>query len=112
MVRTPRAEADATALASRGFGYGPQGKKVVWKKVGCVFLGMYTRPSMLTHGQPSPALPFPAYLVQVVADPIADFPMLNLSVVVVDAVTGELGTQFGGGLPPNGMMGTSCGVTH
>jgi len=84
---------------------------VVWEKVGCVFLGMYTAPPMPTHGDPYVPHPFPAYLVQVLADPIPEFPMMNFGVVVVDAATGELKTQFGGGgRPPDGLMGTTCGV--
>ncbi len=110
-VRVPRNEAEPTALASRGSGYGSDGELVVWEKVGCVFLGMYTAPPMPTHGDPYVPHPFPAYLVQVLADPIPEFPMMNFGVVVVDAATGELKTQFGGGgRAPDGLMGTTCGV--
>lgn len=110
-VRVTRDEAEPTALASRGFGYGSDGELVVWEEVGCVFLGMYTAPAMPTHGDPYVPNPFPAYLVQVLADPIPDFPKMNFGVVVVDATSGQLKTQFGGGgRPPDGLMGTTCGV--
>jgi hypothetical protein len=90
-------------------GYGPDDARVVWKKVGCIFLGYYTAPQMPRIGYVPPE--FPAYLVQVLADPVPAFPMINIGVVVVDATTGERSSTYGAGTPPDGIMGTTCGVT-
>lgn len=111
LVRVTAAEAERIAMAAAGMGYGPDGARIVWKKIGCVFLGTYTAPRMPTHGQPYVPNTFPAYLVQVLADPVPGWPMINIGVVVVNAVTGKGGTTFGAGLPPTGIMGTTCGVT-
>lgn len=109
-VRVTAAEAERTGLADAGIGYGPDGGRIVWKKVGCVFLGLYTAPRMPNHGQTYVPDTFPAYLVQVLAKPVPDFPLANIGVVVVDATTGARRTAFGGGEPPSGIMGTTCGV--
>ena len=108
-VAVTRADAEQTALANRGFGYGPDGALVIWKKVGCVFLGYYTGGQMPSFGYVPPT--YPAYMVQVLADPIPDFPLLNIGVMVVNAVTGEAGTAYGGGEAPYGTLGTTCGVS-
>jgi hypothetical protein len=42
---------------------------------------------------------------------VPDFPLINIHVSVVDAVTGAVEIGFGGGPLPNGIMGTTCGVT-
>jgi hypothetical protein len=107
-VTVTRTEAEQVALADPGMGYGPNGSRVTWKKVGCVFLGYYTGMQEPSIGYVPPT--YPAYLVQVLADPIPDFPMLNIGVVVVNATTGERGTTFGAGQPPYGVMGSTCGV--
>lgn len=108
-VRVTAAEARRTGLADGGMGYGPDDARVVWKKVGCIFLGYYTAPQMPRIGYVPPE--FPAYLVQVLADPVPAFPMINIGVVVVDATTGERSSTYGAGTPPDGIMGTTCGVT-
>jgi hypothetical protein len=108
-VEVTAAEAQRTALADGAFGYGPDDARVVWEKVGCIFLGDYIGPGMPRVGYVRPE--FPAYLVQVLADPVPDFPMINIGVVVVDATTGEQSTTYGAGAPPDGIMGTTCGVT-
>lgn len=109
-VDVTRREAISTALAFRGLAYDPGDGSVehvvIWKKAGCVFLGMYENRLPLPHASPGP--PFPAYLVQVLADPIPDFSKLNIAVVVVDARTGAQGSGFSGGGPsPYGAMGTT-----
>lgn len=108
-VRVTAAEAQRTALADDAFGYGPDDARVVWEKVGCIFLGYYTGPGQPRVGYVRPE--FPAYLVQVLDDPVHDFPMINIGVVVVDATTGEQSTTYGAGPPPDGIIGTTCGVT-
>jgi len=110
-VRITATEAERRALAEPGGGYGPDGGKVVWKKVGCVFLGSYTAPRMPNHGQPYVPDTYPAYLVQTLADPIPNFSMTNIGVAVIDATSGEWVSGYGAGNPPNGIMGTTCGVT-
>jgi hypothetical protein len=108
-VSITRTEAERIALADPGMGYGPDSSRVTWKKVGCVFLGYYTGMQEPSIGYVPPT--YAAYLVQVLADPIPDFPMLNIGVVVVNATTGERGTTFGAGQPPYGVMGSTCGVS-
>jgi hypothetical protein len=108
-VRTTAADAERRALAEPGGGYGSH-YQVVWRKVGCVFLGSYTAPRMPNHGQPYVPDTFPAYLVQTLAEPVPGFSMLNVGVAVIDARTGEWVSGKGGGDPPNGIMGTTCGV--
>lgn len=110
-VRTTAADAERRALSEPGGGYGPDGGQVVWKTVGCVFLGSYTAPRMPTHGQPYVPTTFPAYLVQTLADPVPGFSMANVGVAVVDATNGQWQSGFGGGEPPSGIMGSTCGVT-
>jgi hypothetical protein len=109
MVVVTQEAAEQTALATRGTGYGSGDDYVVWEKVGCVFLGYYTGFHHPRQGYVPPT--FPAYLVQVLAEPIPGFPMLNIGVIVINAATGEQDTQYGGGDPPDGMMGTTCGVS-
>jgi hypothetical protein len=108
-VRVTASEAEQTGLADAGMGYGPDDARVVWKKVGCIFLGYYTGPPMPRVGYVPPTLA--AYLVQTLADPVPDFPMINIGVVVIDATTGDELGAYGGGEAPYGMMGTTCGVS-
>jgi hypothetical protein len=107
-VRVTAAQARRTGLADDAFGYGSGDARVVWTEVGCIFLGYYTAPQMPRVGYVAPE--FPAYLVQVLADPVPDFPMINIGVVVVNATTGEQRTTYGAGTPPHGIMGTTCGA--
>jgi hypothetical protein len=109
-VRVTAAEARRIALADDAFEYGSDGARVVWSEVGCIFLGYYTAPPQPSVGYVPPE--FPAYLVQVLGDPVPDFPMINIGVVVVDATTGEQSTTYGAGTPPHGIMGTTCGATQ
>ncbi|HET7182326.1 MAG TPA: hypothetical protein VFI15_08865, partial [Candidatus Limnocylindrales bacterium] len=93
-VAITRDEAIQTALASRGVGFpGPDGHgEIVWTSVGFVFLANYTPavgPAPYGGGV-ADRTPFPAYLVQVVAPPIAGFPGFNTALVVVDARSGQL----------------------
>jgi len=97
------------ALSEPGSGYGPGDDVVIWDKVGCAFLGWYTGPPMPRVGYVRPS--YPAYLVQTLADPVPGFPMINIGVTVIDARTGETGMHTGGGAPPFGIIGTTCGVT-
>jgi hypothetical protein len=111
-VREVRVSADfakQTALSLPGMGYGPSGDEVIWKKVSCVFLGWYTGPQQPSRDYFPPT--HPAYLVQLLADPAPGFPMANVGVTVIDARTGETGTHYEGGMPPFGIMGTTCGVS-
>ncbi len=101
--------AERIALAGPGPGYGPGDSKVVWKKVGCVFLGWYVHEQMPSDGYVAPS--FPAYLVQVLGDPVKGFPMLNIDILVINAYTGERAGGYGAGAAPAGIMGTTCGVT-
>jgi hypothetical protein len=94
------------ALASRLFGYGPDGTLVVWTKVGCTFLGYYKAPEVGTSGYVPPK--FPAYLVQVFAAPVPGFPDVNRAWMVVNAETGQAVTGYGGGAVA---FGTTCGVS-
>jgi hypothetical protein len=98
-----------TALSRPGPGYGPDGAKVAWNAVGCIFLGWYTGERMPRVGYVPPT--YAAYLVQVLGDPVPEFPLINIGVAVVDAHTGEFQSEYGGGPPPFGIMGTTCGVT-
>jgi hypothetical protein len=70
-----------------------------------VFLGWYTAPPMPSIGSTPPT--FPAYMVQVIGDPVAGWPGINVEAVVVNAETGERDTIYGGSAP---VMGTTCGV--
>lgn len=108
-VRTPVNAAEQTALSDRGMGYGPDGARVVWKKVGCLFLGWYTGEQEPSIGYVPPT--YPAYLVQVLAPAVPGFDLINIEVIVVNARTGERGPAYGGGPAPSGIMGTTCGVT-
>jgi hypothetical protein len=99
------------ALSEPGPGYGPEGPgggQVVWKEVGCIFVGRYTGEQMPEVGYVPPT--YPAYLVQVLADPVARFPLISIGVMVINARTGEFGPQYGGGTEPFGIVGTTCGV--
>jgi hypothetical protein len=104
-VRIDVAVAEQTALAIGPQSYGTKGGKVNWEQVGCVFLGWYVGPSMPRLGYVPPT--HPAYLVQIIGDPVAGWPGINVEAVVVNAETGERGTIYGGTLP---IMGTTCGV--
>lgn len=99
-VHVTATQAKHTAMRDRSPGWG-----VIWKTFGCVYLGMFQYHQVR---DPSPRT-YAAYLVQVLGDPVPDHPIINIGVVVVDAETGNLGRMYGGGEPPNGMMGTTCG---
>jgi hypothetical protein len=106
-VRVTAAEAERLALSEPGPGYGPDGAKVVWTKVGCVFLGYYRAPDMPSYGYVPPE--FTAYLVQTIGAPAPGFPGLNVEVVLIDAQTRAMGPWYGFG--PTPVLGTTCGVT-
>lgn len=106
-VRIPLAVAEQTALSIGPQAYGTEGGQVVWKRVGCVYLGWYQAPMMPSYGYVPPT--FPAYLVQIVGDPVPpEWRGINVEVVVVNATTGERDTIYGTGGSP--IMGTTCGV--
>jgi hypothetical protein len=105
-VRIDKATAERTALSIDPASYGTKGAKVFWKSVGCVFLGWYVGPSMPRLGYVPPT--HAAYLVQIIGDPVAGWPGINVEAVEVNAETGERGTIYGGG--PGPIMGTTCGV--
>jgi hypothetical protein len=113
-VAITRTQAEQTALANRGFGYDDANgnvKEIVWEKVGCVFLG-YRIERSLVGPPPRPVHEGSAYLVQVLAGPVPGDPGLQVVIVEVDAVTGgSVGAFGGGGPPPYGVFGTTCGVT-
>jgi hypothetical protein len=114
-VTLPTAEQSALAI-TQPQSYGTAGGVVVWKKVGCAFLGWYTGPpsSFLGRGTPPPDAygpSFPAYVIQLLGDPIPGRPAINIEVVVIDAESGVQITILGGGEPPSGILGTTCGVT-
>ncbi len=98
IVRITAAQARRIGLAAGGMGYGAGDDRVTWQKVGCIYLGYYTAPSMPSFGYVPPE--FPAYLVQVFDDRVPDFPMINIGVVVVDARTGERSTTYDEGRRP------------
>jgi hypothetical protein len=106
-VRVTITQAKHTAFRDRSPGTGSINVVVVWKTFGCVFLGRF-RGEQMPHSTPRT---FSAYLVQALGDPVPDYPVINIGVVVVDAETGEMGATYSGGEPPNGMMGTTCGHT-
>ena len=105
-VQIPVTIAKQTALAIGPQGYGTQGGKGEWKRVGCVYLGWYKAPMMPSYGYVPPT--FPAYLVQILGDPVKGWPGVNVEVVVINAQTGERDTIYGSG--PGPIMGTTCGV--
>jgi hypothetical protein len=104
-VRIGVETAKRTALAIGAQAYGTEGGTVAWKRVGCVFLGWYKAPSMPSVGYVPPE--FPAYLVQVIGDPVKGWPGINVEAVVINAETGERDTIYGGSEP---VMGITCGV--
>ena len=62
-----------------------EGHRVVWTKVGCEYLGLYT--DMPLHLEtPNPR---PAYLVQTLGDPVPGHPSANIAVNFIDATSGE-----------------------
>jgi hypothetical protein len=97
--------AEARARAEPGPGYGPGHDHFVWTKIGCVFLGYYVAMPMPSYGYVPPE--FPAYLVQVLAKPVKDFPGENVEIEVIDARTGQFSVEFGHG--PTPVLGTTCG---
>jgi hypothetical protein len=105
-VRIPVVIAEQTALAIGPQGYGTDDARVIWKRVGCVYLGWYRAPMEPSFGYVPPT--FAAYLVQILGDPVKGWPGINVEVVVINAETGERGTIYGGGSTP--VMGTTCGV--
>lgn len=113
-VRITAAQAKQAALASRWEGYdsGNGVKTVIWTKVGCIYLGMYTALAQPHAAQPRPQ---PAYLVQTLAevnDAGAYLPKgLWIGVSAVDAIDGALGDGSSSNVTPDGVMGSTCGVT-
>lgn len=105
-VRVTAATARRVALASRGFGYGPNGNLVVWTTVECVSLGYYTAPFEPSVGYVPTA--FPAYVVQVFAAPVPGFPEAYRALIVVDAETGQVTDTYG---DDAGAFATTCGVS-
>jgi hypothetical protein len=105
-VRIPVATAEQVALAIPPQGYGPAGATVVWKRVGCIYLGWYRAPLMPSVGYVPRR--FPAYLVEVIGDPVKGWPEINVAAVVVNAQTGAPVTTYGNSASPG--MGTTCGV--
>ncbi len=106
LVRVPAATAKLTALAAPGVGYGETGR-IVWTKVGCVYLGYYEGMPFPDWSYQPPKLP--AYLVQVIGAPAPNSPGLNISLEVIDAEAGARITGFGYGGEP--VLGTTCGVS-
>jgi hypothetical protein len=106
LVRVSAATAEQTALAIGPQPFGTEGRQVVWQRVGCVFLGWYRAPNMPSIGYKPPT--FPAYLVEVIGDPVQGWPGVNVQAVVVNAQTGERDAIYGGSAP---VMGTTCGVS-
>lgn len=104
-VKVTAATAERVALDQRPAEYGSEGGKIVWTHVGCVFLGYYGGMAMPSVGYVPPE--FPAYLVQVIGAPVAEFPGTNIQVVVIDAETGEAGGMFSSGTT---VLGTTCGA--
>lgn len=98
-VTASRDDAVETALASRGIGVpGPEYKgEIAWTNAGFVYLASYTPPiGPGMHGGGTPdRTPFPAYLVQVLAPPIAGYPGHNTALVIVDARSGQLVSTMG-----------------
>jgi hypothetical protein len=109
LVRVSAAAAESRALAEPAQGYGEDGGKIVWTKVGCIFLGYYVGPQFSNHGNVYVPPQLPAYLVQIIGAPAPGFPGDNIQVVVLDAETGARVTAFGGGKPV--VLGTTCGVS-
>jgi hypothetical protein len=104
-VRIGVETAKHAALAIGPQPYGTEGGRVIWNRVGCVFLGWYKAPPMPSAGYVPPE--FPAYLVQVIGDPVKGWPGINVEAVVVNAETGERDAIYGGSEP---VMGITCGV--
>lgn len=96
------ATATRTALASRGVGNpGPNATgEIEWTETGFVYLVKYTP---VTPLGPT-VLPYPAYLVQVMAPAIPGFPGDNTALVIVDARTGDLGVTL------STCVGVLCGL--
>jgi hypothetical protein len=109
LVRVSAAAAASRALAEPAQGYGEDGGKIVWTKVGCIFLGYYVGRQFSNHGNVYVPPQLPAYLVQIIGAPAPGYPGLNIQVVVLDAGTGARVTAFGGGGDP--VLGTTCGVS-
>jgi hypothetical protein len=98
-IAASRRDAIQTALASRGVGMpGPNGKgEIAWTSTGFVYLASYTPPvgpGAYGGGHPDRS-PIPAYLVQVIAPPIAGYPGFNTALVIVDARSGALVSTMG-----------------
>jgi hypothetical protein len=98
-VAVSREVAIQIALASRGVGVpGPIYKgEIAWTSAGFVYLATYTPPIGLGSygGGHADRSPLPAYLVQVLAPPIAGYPGSNTALVIVDARSGELVSTLG-----------------
>jgi hypothetical protein len=106
LVQVTAGTARRLALAQPPAEYGTAGGKILWTKVGCVFLGYYKEPQIGTQGYVPPELP--AYLVEVMGGPVPGFSGANTAVVVLSAETGRAFEMFGSG---ELVLGTTCGVS-
>lgn len=91
------AAARATALGSGGFHYSLSDsveRVAPWTEAGFIYLGRWRPPPLSLGHAPMPE-PTAVYLVQVLAEPVPQFPNSNTAFVVINASTGELGTTFG-----------------
>jgi hypothetical protein len=105
LVRVSAAQAKRVALAQPPAEYG-KGGKIVWTKVGCIFLGSYTPRQMpVPNYVPQP---FPAYVVQVIGAPVPAFPGYNIQAIVIMAETGRVAESFSSS---GTVLGTTCGVS-
>ncbi len=107
LVRVTSADARKEGLAQPPGGYGSNGGRIAWTKVGCIYLGYFTGPPMPTAGYVPPEVP--AYVVQVIGQPVPDFPDLNIQAAVIDAQTGKALTMYSTTGEP--VLGTTCGVS-
>ena len=104
-VQLPADAAQRLALTTAPQEFGDDGDTVVWKRVGCVFLGWYRGRHMPRLGYVPET--YPAYIVQVIGDPVKGWPDINVMAVVINAETGDRGARLGASPP---LMGTTCGA--
>jgi len=107
-VSISRSTAAEKALSLSGASSGGNGPAIVWKEIGCIFLGWFSTQRFHLR-DPAPP-PYAAYFVQVVAHRVPAVQLGNVGVWVVDARTGQSSVGFGGGSPPFGVLATTCGV--
>lgn len=72
-------QARAADLATSPEKWGDDGGEVTWTTVGCVFLGWYEEPPIRSHGEAVSPDAFPAYIVQVMGDPVPGWPGINVT---------------------------------